>query len=95
MSKLGLTFFQKLLLVLTTLFALYNLYEIGMVVFSNNGDSVNGFLDLLLPFLVIANLVWLYKQRNWAVYSSLLLCVLSVVGAIIMIEHGLTGFSGF
>ena len=65
-----------------------------MVTFNNNGTSVNGTFDLLLPFVIIANLIWLARKRSKIVYASLLLCVISVIGALVMIKYGLTGFAG-
>jgi hypothetical protein len=77
---------EKVLFYLTTLFAAYNLYEIGVVKFSNNANSVNGFFDLLLPLLIIANLVWAVWKRKKMAYISLALCMISILGVIVMLK---------
>ena len=77
---------EKVLFYFTTLFAAYNLYEIGVFKFSNNANSVNGFFDLLLPLLIIANSVWAVRKRKRMAYLSLALCIVSILGVIIMFK---------
>ncbi|HUD07313.1 MAG TPA: hypothetical protein VMR34_05505 [Candidatus Saccharimonadales bacterium] len=81
---------EKVLICVTILYALYNLYEIGIVVLyrnSLNPPSTNAYFDFLLPILLILNLIWLIKAKNKAAVISTLLCVFSFVGAVVMLSH--------
>jgi hypothetical protein len=75
----------KLLLGITAIFAIYNLYEIALVASSSERGKINGYFDLLLPLLFAANLAWIIKRRNRTTFVSLLLCLVSVIGMVVML----------
>lgn len=93
-DKIKLTLLEKSLFCVTAALALYNFYELNILLFGNE-KSVNGFFDLSLPIIIIANLFWLIKKGNRIVFMSLILCFGSVVIALFMIKVSLQGFSGF
>ena len=76
----------KILLGITALFAIYNVYEIAIVASSSDRNAINGFPDLLLPVLLIANLVWVIRRKDMTASVSLLLCAVSIIGMVVMLK---------
>lgn len=92
---------EKVLFYITLLFAVYNLYEINIVIYNHfnttnlNPPSPNGYFDLLLPILFILNLIWFIKARNKISVISSLLCLFSIVAAIVMLFQSGPLIGGF
>lgn len=77
---------SKILLGTTMLFAVYNLLEIAVVASGADRNSINAYPDLLLPFLLVANLYWAVRRHTKASYVSLSLCIVSVIGIVLMLK---------
>jgi hypothetical protein len=81
---------EIILFISSVTFAIYNLYGLYLIAHTHDDKSINGWLDLIFLFVLIANIVWVFKSKKWLAFISLSLCAVTIVAMVLIIRLSLT-----
>lgn len=80
------------LLISSAFFAVYNLYGWYLVASTQDNKSVNGWPNLLFIIVLIANIVWVFKNKRKIAFIGLMLCAITIVAMFLTIRASLSNF---